>query len=117
MWILLTMMLSALPIFMIVGGRKMMRVRPQSKKFKMYYRTERANRNMRTQKYAHHICGRFYYSVGTKLLPCSVLLGIILLRPALTRFEPLCGVWLMVEVVLLLIAVPLTERGLERKFG
>ena len=113
MWIFLTVLLLLMPVAMVFMGMKLLRAKPRKER---YYRTERALRNETTERYAHKICGRFYLWIGKRLLFITLLFGIVLLRANQTRFEPICGIILLMEIAALLLAVPLTEGALKNKF-
>lgn len=117
MWLLLTGMLTTIPIIMMVIGRNFLRVHPRRKNCKIYYRTERSMVDASTTRFAHQFCGKFYLWMGKRLLLITLLISIVFLKLSLSFYETLSGVWLMVETIVLLVAVPFTEHALEQKFG
>lgn len=117
MWLFLTSILATLPIIMLVLGKNFVRVRPRRKNCKIYYRTERSMVDETTTRFAHQFCGKFYLWMGKRLLLITIILSIIFLKMSLQVYETMSGVWLLVETIILLIAVPFTEHALQEKFG
>lgn len=117
MWLFLTLIISIVPVGMIVMGRTFLKIRPSETNSRVYYRTERAMMTSETKRYAHKICGRYCFKTGVRLLFVVIILGLILLRHSLKIYEPTCGIILIIEMAMLLFAVPLTEYALEKKFG
>ncbi|MBE5906739.1 MAG: SdpI family protein [Lachnospiraceae bacterium] len=117
MWFLITTILLVLPIMMRAMGQCFVRVRPQSKRCRIYYRTERSMKNDTTTRFAHQVCGKFYMWAGKWSLLITIGLSIAFFRLPIASYETACGIWLMCETVLLLFGVPLTERALSHRFG
>ena len=117
MWLLLTGMLAVIPVLMLLIGIRFVRVRPQSRNCRIYYRTARSMRNDRTNRFAHQVCGKFYLLFGKGSLLVTVILSLIFLRLPLSGYETASGVWLLVETIMLIVAVPLTEKALLHRFG
>lgn len=114
MWIVLTLLLMMMPITMVLLGRKLTAANIKTKE--RYYRTARSLRDSETARYAHKICGGFYLWMGKRLLIVTIIFGLFPLRLFLNKVEPLCGIFLLIEISMLILAVPFTESALKSKF-
>lgn len=117
MWFLLTAVISILPLMMLLMGQCFVRVRPKSKRCRIYYRTERSMKNDTTTRFAHQVCGKFYIWAGKWTMIFTVVIAFAFLRMPLIQYETACGVWMIVETCFLLFGVPLTEKALSHRFG
>ncbi|MCR4955781.1 MAG: SdpI family protein [Lachnospiraceae bacterium] len=117
MWLLLTAILVMLPMLMLFLGKCFLRVRPNSKRCKIYYRTMRSMRNTTTTRFAHQVCGKFYSWAGRWSLLISLVVAVVFLKFPLAGYETACGLCLLMQTILLIVAVPLTEKALSHRFG
>ncbi len=106
-----------IPSLMLIMGKSFIRVRPKNKRSKIYYRTERSMRDVNTKRFAHQVCGKFYLWAGKWCALLSGVVAVIFLRFSVIQFETACGICLLLETLLLLFAVPLTEKALAHRFG
>lgn len=117
MWFLFSAILMTIPLAMIFMGQCLVKVRPRSKRCRIYYRTERSMRNTTTTRFAHQVCGKYYIWAGKWTMIFTAVIAIAFSRMPIERYETACGIWMIVETCFLLFGVFLTEKALSHRFG
>lgn len=115
-WVFMLSMDLLVPFLMIGLGRIFMRKAP--KKINMFngYRTRRSMKNMDTWEFAHKYCGRVWHLCGWILLPVTIIPMLFVRGQSDDNVGALGNFLCIVQVILLLGSVFLTERALKRNF-
>lgn len=80
------------------------------------YRTKMSRKNRHTWEFAHQYCGRVWMLVGGGMLLVSVVCMKMVLDANVDTIGMWGGVLVMVQCVLMILSIPLTERALRKNF-
>lgn len=115
-WIFCTAMVLLTPAVMLLFGRRFQTKPPKTINSLYGYRTARSMKNQDTWDFAHHFCGRLWFTLGLVLLPVSVAA----MLPALGRDAGETGIWCCVvagvQLAVLLGSLLPVEVALKRTF-
>ena len=115
-WIFMLIMVLLTPLTMVFFGC-LFYYKPPKKINSVYgYRTKRSMKNSQTWAFAHHYCGKVWVLVGIVTsqfsFPC--------MRMVMGKDVDTIGVWggllVILQCVLLVLTIPLTERALRKNF-
>lgn len=116
-WIFILLMNLLIPITMIVFGKKYMIYPPQKINPLHGCRTALSMKSKETWAFAHQYSGRIWFVLGLILLPSTLLLMLSFLGKDENMIGKIGFIVCMVQLVLLMSAVPLTERVLKKHFN
>lgn len=106
-----------LPVVMIVGGIIMNKHCPKRINILVGYRTRRSMKNMDTWKFAHDYCGKLWLKLGWITIILSALILALFYRSDEDTLRMTSNVLMIIQFVILLISVYLTERSLKMHFN
>ena len=104
------------PVIMFIGGIIMSRHCPSHINGLLGYRTARSMKNMETWKFAHEYCGIIWRKVGLIALIISVLVHLPFYHSNEDVIGILSLVVVLIQTIVLIIPIYLTEMALERTF-
>lgn len=105
-----------LPIVMIVGGMIMTKHCPKRINTLVGYRTRRSMKNMDTWKFAHDYCGKLWLKLGWITIILSALILVLFYQSNEDTLVMTSNALIIIQFVILLISVYLTERALKMHF-
>ena len=115
-WIFMLIMTLALPITMIVLGRKYMTNPPREISSTSGYRSARSMKNRESWEYAHRVCGKKWFICGMILLPLAVIAMLFFLGKPTETVGWAGGVIVLIETIPMIASCVLTEAALKREF-
>ena len=80
------------------------------------YRTRMSCKNQQTWDFAHKYCGKLWTLIGIAALPLSGACMCIVIRSDIDTIGIWGGVLVMLQSVMLILTIPLTERALRKNF-
>lgn len=102
------------PFIMIVFGR-LWQDRPPKEINSVYgYRTSRSTQNEETWEFAHAFVGRLWFRLGRVLAGITIAAGILL--NGTPAFLAGMTAVLILQMVMLILTIPITERRLQLEF-
>ena len=104
------------PVIMFIGGIIMSRHCPSHINGLLGYRTARSMKNMETWKFAHEYCGIIWRKVGLIALIISVLVHLPFYHSNEDVIGILSLVVVLIQTIVLIIPIYLTEMALKRTF-
>lgn len=83
------------------------------------YRTRRSTFSKRTWDYAHLVCSRLWRRLGwlSLILTAAAIVAMCLLCKTEAAVGTWGGIAVMAQIVLMIAAIPFTERAIKEKFG
>lgn len=118
MWFWWFMLLSdsLLPAIMIIVGRLMWKHYPKKINRAVGYKSKRSMKNMDTWIFAHEYIGRLWWRMGWIILPLTILAHIPFFRADDDTIGSLSIVLIVIQCVLTMGAIILTEKALKENF-
>ena len=115
-WFFMLVSVLLVPVTMILLGN-LFYYRPPKKINSIYgYRTKRSMKNSQTWKFAHEHCGWLWMRFGAVMFALS-LACINMVRGKDVDTIGICGgIIIMVQCLLLVLTIPITERALRKNF-
>jgi len=80
------------------------------------YRTKMSRKNQKTWDFANRYCGRVWMLMGSGMLPVSVLCMKLVVDADVDTIGMWNGILVTIQCVIMILAVPLTERALRKNF-
>jgi uncharacterized membrane protein len=115
-WIYMFIMDILIPLTMLGIGRAFLKKAPEKINTLLGYRTTMSMKNMDTWDFAHKYCGRLWYVCGLTLLPVSAAVMIFIAGKSERMVGTVGGILCMVQIMLMLFTVCLTEKALKQNF-
>ena len=106
-----------LPVIMIVGGAIMTKHCPKHINTVVGYRTRRSMKNMDTWKFAHNYCGKLWLKLGCITIIPSALVLVLFCHSNEDTIAMMSKALIIIQFVILIISVCLTERALKMHFN
>lgn len=116
MWWFNTICCLICPIIMIIGGYFMKIHTPKKINDTIGYRTDRSMKNMDTWIYAHKYIGRLWMIFGAVVIIPSVIANLPFLGSEGNTHSAVMLVVIIVQTVILLVPIFMTENALKEKF-
>lgn len=104
------------PILMILGGRIMWKHSPKNINCIIGYRTSRSMKNIDTWLFAQKHCGKLWWKIGWIISVPSLLIPIPFYGASVEIIGNMGLLLIIVQTVILICSVFLTERALKEKF-
>lgn len=105
-----------IPILMIISGRMMWRHCPKEINHMIGYRTSRSMKNIDTWKYANEYMGKLWWKIGWIILIPSIIIHIPFYNASDNCIGNVGLVIIIIQVIIMLFPIFLTERSLKEKF-
>lgn len=80
------------------------------------YRTRMSRKNQKTWDFANQYCGRIWMLMGSGMLPVSAVCMKTVILADVDTIGMWNGILVMIQCVIMILAIPLTERALRKNF-
>lgn len=115
-WFFMLAMTMLLPLTMVLLGKRFMYTPPKNINDFFGYRTTRSMRNRETWAFAHCCCGKFWWRVGWSAMAGTVLIMGFVFGKEIENVSDVGLILTFVQVILMIMALPVTEWALRREF-
>lgn len=115
-WVFMLLCNLIIPLTMVGGGLLFVKNPPKTINSFYGYRTRRSSQSKDAWIFAHHYCGRLWFWVGCLLLPITVVGMLFLIGGDADTVGFGGGMLCLVQGMLLVLTIPLTESALKKKF-
>lgn len=105
-----------LPVIMLLSGLAWRKGGPKRINKAFGYRTGRSMKNQETWQFAHRFVGRIWFRGGIALSAVSLLSLLFFLSWDIGTMGIVTTVLIFVQLGVLLLSIPVTERELKRNF-
>ena len=115
-WIFMLVMAELVPVTMMLFGC-LFYYRPPKNINGIYgYRTKRSMKNSQTWAFAHHYCGKVWVLAGIVTSQFSLTCMRLVTYADVDTIGIRGGILVMVQCVILVLTIPITERALRKNF-
>ena len=115
-WVFMLVMVLLVPLTMMLFGY-LFYFKPPKNINRIYgYRTKRSMKNSRTWEFAHEYCGWLWMRFGVVLFALSLACMNMLREKNVDTIGIWGGVLVMIQCILLVLTIPLTEKALRKNF-
>lgn len=115
-WVYMLVMSLLIPFTMLGFGKYLKKGGPQKPNGVLGYRTSRSMKNQNTWTFAQRYCGKMWCRYGLVLLPVSAAVMALLFGKEEDAVGKVGALLMSAQTVLLMTAIPLTERALKKRF-
>ena len=110
------LMVLLVPVTMMVFGCVFYYKPPKNINSIYGYRTKRSMKNSQTWAFAHEYCGWLWMRFGSVIAPGSLTYMYVLRGKDIDTIGIWGGILVMVQCVILVLTIPITERALRKNF-
>lgn len=115
-WIFMFLMTLLVSLTMIIFGLLFYYKPPKEINGVYGYRTSMSRKNRQTWEFAHRYCGKLWVLAGNAMLPFAAM-GMFFVRYAdVDTIGTWGGILVLVQCIVLVLTIPLTERALRKNF-
>ena len=115
-WFFMLLMVLLVPVTMMVFGCVFYYKPPQNINSIYGYRTKRSMKNNQTWAFAHEYCGWLWMRFGSVIVPASLTYMYVLRGKDIDTIGIWGGILVMLQCVILVLTIPITERALRKNF-
>lgn len=115
-WVFMLIMDLLIPFTLVGFGKYFLKTAPKEITALFGYRTAMSMKNRDTWDFAHHYCGKIWYSCGLALLPVSILVMLSVIGKTEGVVGVVGGLLCAVQALPLIGSVFLTEKALKKTF-
>ncbi|MBR5816671.1 MAG: SdpI family protein [Anaerotignum sp.] len=115
-WIFMLVMAELIPVTMMLFGCVFSYKPPKNINSIYGYRTKRSMKNSQTWEFAHHYCGKVWVLAGIVTSQFSLTCMQLLKTADVDTIGIWGGILVMVQCVILVLTIPITERALRKNF-
>ena len=115
-WIFMLVMVLLTPLTMMFFGCLFYYKPPKNINSIYGYRTKRSMKNSQTWEFAHHYCGKAWILVGIVTSQFSFPCMRMVMDADVDTIGMWGGILVMIQCVVLILTIPLTERALRKNF-
>lgn len=115
-WFFMLVMVLLVPLTMMLFGYLFYFKTPKNINRIYGYRTKRSMKNSKTWEFAHEHCGWLWMRFGAVMFAVSLACMNIVRGQDIETIGIWGGILVMVQCVVLVLTIPLTERALRKNF-
>ena len=115
-WFFMLVMVLLTPLTMMLFGCLFYYKPPKNINGVYGYRTKMSRKNQQTWDFAHEYCGWLWMRLGSVIAPVSLTCMYLLRGKDIDTIGIWGGIIMLVQCLLLVLTIPITERALRKNF-